>query len=152
MTIKASGNVGIGYSTGTEITNNKLAVNGNAYVGGSVTATGVYDVSLRSKKDIYTDATNGWKGDALKIINSTPIHEGRYKGGKDLFLFPVFDDDKLDTYDPHLINSDKNALNTYSMMSLSWLGIQNLSPRVETLEEKVIRLEKRLTEMERRTN
>ena len=36
-----AGNVGIGYSSGTEITNNKLAVNGNAYVGGNVTAISV---------------------------------------------------------------------------------------------------------------
>ena len=34
------GNVGIGYSTGTEITNNKLAVNGNGYFNGTITATG----------------------------------------------------------------------------------------------------------------
>jgi len=40
MRIDRNGNVGIGYSTGTEITNNKLAVNGNGYFAGNVTATG----------------------------------------------------------------------------------------------------------------
>jgi uncharacterized small protein (DUF1192 family) len=120
------------------LVNSLISDNGSAVtVGGSVTATGVYDVSLRSKKDIYTDATNGWKGDALAIINSTPIHEGRYKGQKDLMLFPVFDDDKVDTYDPHLINADHTALNTYSMESLSWLAIQNMSKRIVELEKEI---------------
>jgi len=34
-------NVGIGYSTGTEITNNKLAVNGSGYFNGALTVAGV---------------------------------------------------------------------------------------------------------------
>lgn len=38
MVIGADGNVGIGYSSGTEITNNKLAVNGSGYFNGSVTS------------------------------------------------------------------------------------------------------------------
>jgi len=35
-----TGNVGIGYSSGSEITNNKLAVNGNIYANGTITAIG----------------------------------------------------------------------------------------------------------------
>jgi hypothetical protein len=38
------GNVGIGYSTGTEITNNKLAVNGSLYANGAISGTS-YKVS-----------------------------------------------------------------------------------------------------------
>ncbi|MHB8871054.1 MAG: autotransporter outer membrane beta-barrel domain-containing protein [Candidatus Doudnabacteria bacterium] len=37
---KNTGNVGIGYSTGTEITNNKLAVNGSGYFAGNINSTG----------------------------------------------------------------------------------------------------------------
>lgn len=37
---KDGGNVGIGYSTGTEITNNKLAVNGSIFANGAINTTG----------------------------------------------------------------------------------------------------------------
>jgi len=46
MVIKSTGNVGIGYSTGTEITNNKLAVNGSLFANGAVTGTS-YKIGTR---------------------------------------------------------------------------------------------------------
>lgn len=39
MILQSSGNVGIGYTTGTEITNNRLAVNGSGYFASTVTAS-----------------------------------------------------------------------------------------------------------------
>jgi hypothetical protein len=40
MRLDQNGNVGIGYSSGTEITNNKLAVNGSGYFNGALTTDG----------------------------------------------------------------------------------------------------------------
>jgi hypothetical protein len=67
MILKASGNIGIGYTTDTEIGNNKLAVNGNGYFNGNIQATGevtAYTTSdKRLKKNIKTI------DNALNIIN-----------------------------------------------------------------------------------
>lgn len=52
MALTSGGNVGIGYSTGTEIDNNKLAVNGNALFG--TTTPDVVGVSVIAMRDYGT--------------------------------------------------------------------------------------------------
>ena len=66
--ITNSGNVGIRYTTGTEITNNKLAVNGNGYFNGTVNSTGY----LLNGNNLHSSLSSGylpyWNG--TKFVNS----------------------------------------------------------------------------------
>jgi hypothetical protein len=63
FTLLDSGNVGIGFSNGIEITNNKLAVNGNGFFNGTVklknlVGTGTRVVVADAAGNLTTDATN----------------------------------------------------------------------------------------------
>ena len=67
------GNVGIGYSTGTEITNNKFAVNGNGYFGGSVTATGATFTTGAGSGKVWTSDGSGvgsWHTNSVPTLSS----------------------------------------------------------------------------------
>ncbi len=85
MRITSSGNVGIGYSTGTEITNNKLAVNGGGYFNGQITSTTAKFTTGASANTLFVgDATGlgSWNtvntaigGNAL-INGSLPYWDG----------------------------------------------------------------------------
>ena len=61
------GNVGIGYSSGTEITNNKLAVNGSGYFNGTVNSTGYLLNGNNLFSSLSTNAAAKWDG--TKFIN-----------------------------------------------------------------------------------
>ena len=75
FTINESGNIGIGYSTGTEITNNKLAVNGSGYFNGAITSTSLTPNTLL-------------KADANKVITSITNAAGYlYSDGSSNFSF-----------------------------------------------------------------
>lgn len=63
-----NGNVGIGYSTGTEITNNKLAVNGSGYFNTSLRANGLSGTGTR----LITASNDGTLGTTdIPIFNYT---------------------------------------------------------------------------------
>lgn len=82
-----NGNVGIGYSTGAEITNNKLAVNGSGYFNGTVDATSykqsTVDLRLSPLRSgfqgasgtipVSSGATTDFNWSAIKTINGNSI-------------------------------------------------------------------------------
>jgi len=60
MTITNVGNVGIGYSTGTEITNNKLAVNGSGYFNGAFSVQGESTlINIKANNLMFNSANKG---------------------------------------------------------------------------------------------
>jgi len=62
-----AGNVGIGYSSGTEISNNKLAVNGAGYFGGNITSSG--NIIGLGTMQFYTASDRRLKTDFETITN-----------------------------------------------------------------------------------
>ena len=70
----SSGNVGIGYSSGTEITNNKLAVNGSGYFNGSVNSTGY----LLNGNNLFSSLSPNFLSlwDGTKFVNSLMYNNG----------------------------------------------------------------------------
>jgi len=68
------GNVGIGYSTGTEITNNKLAVNGSIYGNTTLTINGLASTNARllstSSTGLITPIVDGSSGQVLTTNGS----------------------------------------------------------------------------------
>lgn len=74
MTINSSGNVGIGYTTGTEITNNKLAVNGSAYFNTSLRVNNLSGTGTRlttaASDGTLGSIVNGADGYVLKMVGT----------------------------------------------------------------------------------
>lgn len=72
----SGGNVGIGYSTGTEITNNKLAVNGSGYFNTSLRVNGLSGTGTRltasTSNGTQTNIANGTEGQVLQMISGVP--------------------------------------------------------------------------------
>lgn len=68
-----SGNVGIGYVSGTEITNNKLAVNGSGYFNGNINSTGY----LLNGNNLHSSLSTGYLPywDGGKFLNSTAYYD-----------------------------------------------------------------------------
>lgn len=68
LQFSGSGNVGIGYSTGTEITNNKFAVNGGGYFNGTVNSTGY----LLNGNNLFSSLSSNviTKWDGTKFVDS----------------------------------------------------------------------------------
>lgn len=77
-------NIGIGYSTGTEITNNKLSVNGSAYFNGTINSTGYLLNGNNLFSSLSTNAAVKWDGtkfvDGPSVI-STNITTQQFTGG-----------------------------------------------------------------------
>jgi hypothetical protein len=74
MILKASGNIGIGYTTDTEIGNNKLSVNGNGYFNGNIQATsfvggGSSLTSLPTNTSLYPTFNQDTTGKASNITS-----------------------------------------------------------------------------------
>ena len=73
--IDTSGNVGIGYTSGSEITNNKLAVNGSGYFNGNIN---IGDQAKQSNPNLYLW---GWDG-----VNANSARSGSIMVGTDRSL------------------------------------------------------------------
>ena len=130
MRLIGSGNVGIGYSTGTEITNNRLAVNGSGYFNGSVTTTdliGSSDITLKENIQVLQP----------KKINSN------YK----TFNFIGNDQDRigviaqeLELTNPEFVRTDDKGIKSVSYTDLHSCEIAYLKDKIEKLEELVNKL------------
>lgn len=78
MRIDSTGNVGIGYSSGTEINNNRLAVNGSGYFNGIVTVNGL----INMKNYTVSTLPAGTRGDKCYVTDAlTPTYLVTVVGG-----------------------------------------------------------------------
>lgn len=75
--ITNSGNVGVGYSTGTEISNNKLAVNGSGYFNGSIRAT-TAKFTTGATAEYFWKCTNSDGSGGWFPIAASNVYKGTY--------------------------------------------------------------------------
>ena len=76
FTIHEYGNIGVGYTTGSEITNNKLAVNGSGYFNGTINSIGY----LLNGNNLFSSLSSGYLPywDGTKFLNSNILNGSEY--------------------------------------------------------------------------
>ena len=90
-----AGNVGIGYSTGTEITNNKLAVNGNIFANGQINTTNYVLNGNNLFSSLSPNTIAKWDG--TKFVNAATNASGFLKNdgsGNFSYTYPEITDIK----------------------------------------------------------
>ncbi|MFT8324785.1 gp58-like family protein [Oenococcus sicerae] len=102
--------------------------------------------SLLSRKQVLGD----YDHDVLDEINKTDIKRILYKDNLEgsASLTPIIDDVNAEKqyYIPDMING-YNSVDLYSMISMSWLGIQAEDTKVEALKDRISKLETQISEL-----
>ena len=109
-TIIANGNVGIGYSSGTEITNNKLAVNGSGYFNTNLTVNGLAGTGTR----LVTASSTGQLG---AISGGTSGQFLKTNGAGAYSFTDILNNDIIDA--PWVIDIDNNLTLSSGIGSIS---------------------------------
>lgn len=78
--------------------------------------------------------------DALNIINNSDLYSFNYKNNKNNKTIGLIIGEGYNT--PKEVISNNEAINMYSMNSLSWKAIQELSQKVADLEKEIKELKK----------
>jgi len=102
--------------------------------------------SDRRLKDIYNPITNG-----LELVMKLNPVTYRWKDKKDDYIHSGFIAQEVQELFPELVREDRDGFLSLSYGKMSVLaiaGVQNLYYRVETVEEKIERLEKRVKDLE----
>jgi len=123
-TILNNGNIGIGYSSGTEITNNKLSINGIGYFNGSVDASHYKIANIETFLDWAKTGSAGTIGQVLKSqgASTTPIWSSLANAG-------IIGGTGTSGYLP-LWNTDGTSLTNSNIFNNGgYIGINNTSPQ-----------------------
>jgi len=124
-----TGNVGIGYSSGTEITNNRLAVNGSGYFNGTVTAT---NFILSSDARLKTN---------IKPISAEHLdlkyYEYELKSNPGEKRYGVIAQDLLKDH-PELVSGSEKDMYGVNYVDLLVRKVAELEYRLKEMEDKYV--------------
>lgn len=120
----------------TIITSNIIRSTGDINIDGEVYASGINNMSTENLKE-NIKKTNI---DALRLINNADIYSFNYKNTKNNKTIGLIIGEGYNT--PKEIIANNDAINMYSMNSLAWKAIQELSEKVAYLENKIKELKK----------
>lgn len=120
----------------TIITSNIIMSTGDITIDGEVHASGFNNISTVEIKENI----NKLNIDALNIINNSDIYEFNYQKNKKSKTIGLIIGEGYKT--PKEVVSNSDAINMYSMNSLAWKAIQELSQKISALENEIKELKK----------
>jgi len=126
--------------TGTQSSAN-FNIDGNGYLGGSITASGGGFNSLRSLKNIHPD----WVGTATGELSKFKLRDFNYKTRPEVDSTLGFIIDEIPkSIAKYVLMNNGTAINTYTLHGLEVKAIQELTEKNKELEARIEKLEKLL--------